>query len=121
MKRKFVFLSIIFIIVLLIIFSFTFNNPKHNIEDILKSKYYSYLSENAKEYIREVYKNTGEILLTEKNKEAGKPYLNNSFIDYLDMSQEEREGVSLIPKATIIDYEYKENNIFYMYVYNDNT
>ena len=69
-KNKKVFLYLLVILFSLVssgIFLFK-SYEDSNIEFVLKSESYSYLSENAANYIRSVYEETGEILLTEKNK-----------------------------------------------------
>ena len=65
---------------------FVFNNKNADvdIEEVLKTSAYSYLSSNAKDYIKNYYNQTGEVLLTEKNKVEGKAYLNPDYIEYLD-------------------------------------
>lgn len=74
------------------------------INNVIKTESYSYLSEPAKEYIKEVYKKTKEVVLTEKNKKANEPYLNPQFISYLSLSSEEKKEVKVIPKTFIVDY-----------------
>ena len=111
MKRKSIlFLSIFFIIGIVIYGSFTLNkNSKQDIETILNSKYYSYLPLEAKEYIRQHYNETGKLLLTEKNKQDNIPYLNPQYIDYLTKSVEDQKGYEYIPSETIVDYIYGTN------------
>ena len=71
-----------------------------NIEEVLRTEAYSYLPEKAKDYIREVYKNEGIILHTEKNKEKNVEYLNPAYIEYLTRNEE----VAVIPSSTIVDF-----------------
>lgn len=80
-----------------------------DIEYILKTDVYSYLPKSAMNYIREVYENTGEILLTERNKQENKPYLNPRYVEYLNSTEEEKKSFALIPNETIIDYVYAES------------
>ena len=61
-------------------------------------KSYKYLSPKVKEYVKEYYEETGEVLLTESNAEDGEAYLNPSFIDYLD--SDNQEEYSVIPSVT---------------------
>ncbi len=74
------------------------------IDRVLKTKEYSYLPKEAKNYIRNVYNKTGEIILTEKNKEENKPYLSPSFARYLGLSEKEKESISVIPEVYDVDY-----------------
>lgn len=74
-----------------------------NIEEVLLSPNYSYLPEPAKDYIREHYKETGEVLLTEKNKEEDKNYLNPQYIEYLVKGDKS----SVAPTPTVVDYNSK--------------
>lgn len=85
------------------------NSKSKNIEKVLSSKYYSYLTENAKDYVEQVYKETGEIPLTEKNKEDNQPYLNPDYIDYLELSDKEKEKIDLIPEPYILDYSINQS------------
>lgn len=76
-----------------------------DIEDKLKTAEYSYLSEKVKDFIRKHYNETGELLLTEKNKENGKAYLNPDYIEYLD-----GKGISstgYIPNVLKFNYNNK--------------
>ena len=74
------------------------------IEKILKSEDYNYLSDNAKDFIRENYELTGDVILTEKNREVNQPYLNPYYIDYLDLTDSEKKSVSYIPPTTVVDF-----------------
>ncbi|MGN0966443.1 MAG: InlB B-repeat-containing protein [Candidatus Coprovivens sp.] len=74
------------------------------IEKVLKSEDYDYLSNNAKDFIRENYELSGNILLTEKNKEENRPYLNPLYVNYLNMEEEEKEDLSYIPAVTVVDF-----------------
>ena len=100
MKKKF------FTLFLLIFLTFTFFNinvyAKENIDEnyiyeILKGEAYSYLNDEAKDFIVDVYKETGEVLLTEKNKKDGMIYINPDFIEYLGLSDEEKAKYQIIP------------------------
>ncbi len=73
-----------------------------NIEEVLRTDAYSYLPAEAKDYIRKVYNETGKILLTEKNKEDYKDYLNPEFIKYL----QDKKDYSVIPNDTRVDFVY---------------
>ena len=74
------------------------------IDVILNNKYYAYLPSAAKEYIKEVYEETGDVLLTEKNKKENTPYLNPSYVTYLSASQEEKESYEVVPISLKFDY-----------------
>jgi uncharacterized repeat protein (TIGR02543 family) len=77
---------------------------KDKIDVILQSDAYSYLPMEAKEYIKSNYEETGNVALTEKNKKEGMPYLNPLYIDYLTLSDEEKNNLEIIPSATVVDY-----------------
>jgi uncharacterized repeat protein (TIGR02543 family) len=78
------------------------NNSKIN--TILESSSYAYLSYEAKNYIKDIYEKTGEVILTEKNKEVNKPYLNPQYAAYLALSDNEKKQIDLIPTAYITSY-----------------
>lgn len=80
-----------------------FNDTK--IDRVLGSESYSYLPKAAKNYIKEVYEETGEIVLTEKNKQANMPYLNSRYVEYLGMSDEEKENIGYVPEVYVFDYD----------------
>ena len=105
-KRKKKIIGIVLIIPILIVpvtLMFT-SNQKKDIDKVLTTKAYSYLPNEAKEYIKSVYEKTGNIILTEKNKEDDKPYLNPDYVEYLSMSNEEKKNEGSIPIPTIVDY-----------------
>lgn len=77
---------------------------KPNIVKVLATDAYSYLSEEAKEYVEKVYEETGQIIRTEKNKEENVPYLNPKYVDYLSATEEEKEQLEIIPVAYLVDY-----------------
>ena len=104
-RRKLLFILPIFLIVGITIFHF--NNKDIDIEKVLKTNNYSYLNSNAKDYIRNYYNETGEVLLTEKNKEDGKAYLNPDYIEYLENNTTTDTGY--IPDILTYDYNYKYN------------
>lgn len=99
---------IVVIIVIVICFSIIILNIKRtekiDIEEVLNSEYYSYLPDEAKDYVKQEYQNTGEILLTEKNKEEGQPYLNPDYVKFLSLSQVAQQKEEIVPAPTIIDY-----------------
>lgn len=104
-KKKRTIKMLSFLVVILIVFTCILNfKNKNNIEYILSSKPYDYLPLEAKNYIKEVYEETGEVILTEKNKEENVPYLNPSYVEYLTYSDEEKEKVDLIPNTYVVDY-----------------
>lgn len=84
-------------------------NEDLDISVVLEKAEYSYLPVEAKNYIKIVYEKTGQLVLTEKNKEKGQPYLNPKFVTYLSMSSNEREKEAIVPKELIVDYVYSEN------------
>ena len=85
------------------------NNSKQSISTILSRQPYAYLPMEAKEYIEKVYEETGELILTEKNKEVNEPYLNPKYIEYLELSDDEKENVELIPDIYVLDYEVNKS------------
>ena len=103
-KKIFIILCIIFALFLIILKNSY--NFFENIDDILESEDYSYLSLEAKNYIRGVYEETGNLILTEKNKKDNQLYLNPQFAEYLSYSDEEKRKYGSIPPETIVDYVY---------------
>ena len=79
---------------------------KNNINYILKKSSYSYLPLEAQNYIKEVYEETGDLILTEKNKVPKLPYLNPEYVEYLSLSLDEQKEVNVIPDETIVEYSY---------------
>jgi oligoendopeptidase F len=63
---------------------------KTKIDKVLETSSYSYLPKEAKNFIKEVYEETGEVILTEKNKKSNAPYLNSQYVSYLALSDEEK-------------------------------
>ena len=113
-KKKKIIKRVFFLIVffsMIAFFSISIFNlaTRKNIEYVLESKSYSYLPVEAKNYIKDIYDESGEIILTEKNKENNKPYLNPEYIEYLELSEEEREKVELIPDTYILDYSVTQS------------
>lgn len=97
--------AIILPIILLIgVLLYKINIYDKDIDNILKTNAYSYLSPAVQEYIKNVYEESGEVVLTQKNKKENLAYLNPQYIDYLNMSEEEKESVDLIPNELIVDY-----------------
>ena len=100
---------IIPILIIVFIVCLNINTIKEiRINTTLNNKYYSYLPEEAKDFIKDVYNETGNIILTEKNKEVEKPYLNPKYVDYLTKSDKEKEKIDLIPEPYTVEYEYNE-------------
>ncbi len=107
-KNGLIFIGILLLIVISISFfnlKSTNNDKKQiakvvNIEEVLRTESYTYLPKEAKDYIREVYNETGVILHTEKNKEENEEYLNPSYIEYL----KRKEDAAVIPSSTVVDY-----------------
>ena len=91
---------------------------KVDIHKLLETEDYAYLPSSAKFYIQRMYKETGTVVLTEKNKKPGVPYLNPKYVEYLEASPEEKEKYSLIPTNIVVDYKY--NNKIYKNVINPN-
>ncbi len=91
------------------IISISNNKKLTEIDKVLKTEAYSYLPEKSKEYIKEIYDNTGTIVKTEKNKEENIPYLNPKYIEYLELSDKEKKEIDLIPDTYILDYFVNES------------
>ena len=100
-------LTIVFIIAVLL--SINISSKSDKIEKILKTEHYSYLPLEVKNQIRDVYEDSGEIILTEKNKEENRPYLNPDYVDYISLTEEEKKDVSLIPDTYVLDYTYNQS------------
>jgi len=100
-----------FIIIIGLFLSCIFFYKNRNItyiDTVLLQKSYSYLPDEAKEYIKEVYEETGEVILTEKNKEDNKLYLNPQYVEYLTYSEEEKDKLGEIPISMVIDYSTRD-------------
>ena len=82
------------------------NNKTIDIKTVLSSQAYSYLPVEAKEFIEQHYNETGEVLLTEKNKQENEYYLNPLYVDYLASSSAEEYEV--IPTVLVTDYIYSD-------------
>lgn len=98
--------SVVLVIGTFILFKHFSSNK---IEKVLKSESYNYLPSEAKKYIEDIYNETGEIILTEKNKEDNTPYLNPKYIEYLNLSDEEKNNIELLPDVYITDYEVNKS------------
>ncbi|MBO6195823.1 MAG: InlB B-repeat-containing protein [Bacilli bacterium] len=109
MKKKIkLFLPVILLFLLVLIGLLNIKTNKINI--IINEKDYSYLPSQAKDYIKDVYDKSGVIIRTEKNKVKNKSYLNPSYVEYLSLSNEEKQKVSIIPMPYTIDYVSSSNN-----------
>ena len=113
LKKKFKILLVFLIVVTIVggcVFSKNMSKMRKAIyiNSILSQKSYSYLPNDAKDYIKKIYEDTGEVILTEKNKEDNKPYLNPDYIEYLELSEKEKEKVDLVPEAYILDYSINQ-------------
>ena len=93
------------------IINYNSQKEKIDINEILETNSYSYLPKEAKTYIKDVYEKTGEVILTEKNKEENVPYLNPQYVTYLQLSDEKKSSVSLIPNPYSVDYVFDSSNI----------
>ncbi len=107
-KKRILITSFLFLLIGSIFWHPFFYKP--NIKTVLKSDAYAYLSNEAKKYIEEVYEETGEIVLTENNKEENVPYLNPQYIEYLSLSDEEKEQVEEIPVPYVIQFSVDKAN-----------
>ena len=107
LKIKMIFVTLLFLFLVVggVKFYYDYSN---NIDRLLKTNEYSYLPVEAKNFINEVYEETGEVVLTEKNKEENVPYLNPQYVTYLQLSDEEKANISLIPNPYKIDYVFSD-------------
>ena len=110
-RRKCFFYSVVFVVMFAVGVFFYNMNKTQDIEDILNNKYYSYLPLEAKEYVRQHYKETGKLILTEKNKKKNVSYLNPQYVTYLTKTSNEKKEYGYIPSETIVDYtSYGKSN-----------
>ena len=73
------------------------------IASILKTPEYDYLPETAKNLVADIYLATNTLVATEKNKQDSEPFLNPAYVKYLELSDEEKSKVEVIPKTYIIE------------------
>ena len=88
------------------VFSYLFLFPATWATDIdaaLNSEAYYDLPEAAKDFIRDEYAETGDILRVEANKVDNEPYLNPSYVEYLALSEEEKDEVAVLPEVYLIE------------------
>ena len=109
-NKKYLLIASFILVLSLGVFLFKKISFKNEIDKILTSESYSYLPSKAKNYVKEVYESTGEVIRTEKNKVDNEPYLNPMFVEYLMMSEEEQSNEEVVPMATIVDY-YNPTNV----------
>ena len=110
MKKRYIKKIVLPILVIGIIMTtvFAFTNKKVNIDKVLTKDEYSYLPVEAQNYVKKVYEETGELILTEKNKQPNKLFLNPKYVDYLTYSEEEKEELGDIPLPMVVAYGVKE-------------
>ena len=105
---------IIFVISILLSTGFVLFKNRNSIKksiyinSVLSKEAYSYLPEEAKDYVKEIYEKTGKVILTEKNKQENKLYLNPQYVEYLTYSEEDKDKLGEIPISMIIDYSTRE-------------
>ena len=107
-SKKLIFIIFIFVLTLSLSGIFIYNYINVDIEKVLEKEEYSYLPKDAKEYVKEAYEATGEVILTEKNKKKNQVYLNPDYVNYLQLSSKEKEKVSNIPYPYTIDYDFRK-------------
>jgi len=100
-KKKLVILAIIFIIISIISFLSAFKTSEVVID--FSDPAYSYLPESAKNFIENEAKK-GNKVLTEKNKEPKKIYLNPKYVEYLKLSDDDKQKLEVIPQTYTFDY-----------------
>ena len=108
-QKKRIFLLLIFVLLVVGGFGFLryYNNTK--IDRVLKTESYAYLPKAAQNYIKDVYEETGNIVLTEKNKEENKAYLNPDYVLYLETGKASEYGY--VPEPFTVDHSYKNDSI----------
>ena len=106
MKKYLKVFSLIFIIILLTVFSTNFSTTAKRIKinKVLKTEAYTYLPKTVQEIVKDTYLETGNIVLTEKNKKEYEPYINPKYLAYLELNDEQKKNVSEIPELYTIDY-----------------
>ena len=104
MKKRIVSFVLLFLCVVIVTMFAVKSNNKTYIEKVLSSEEYNYLPKEAQNYVEEVYKKTGNVIKTEKNKEQNEPYLNPAYVAYLSLTEEERKEMDLIPESLIVEY-----------------
>ena len=111
MKKKW--FLIVIIIAIFGVGIFFYNKKNIYINIVLSQSSYNYLPKEAKNYIKEVYNKTGNVLKTEKNKEKDNIYLNPKYVNYLTMSKENnKEEIALETlKKKLSTYQIDFNNI----------
>ena len=107
--RKLILVLVLVLFVSLCTFVTINTFKKSKIDKVLETSSYSYLPKEAKNFIKEVYEETGEVVLTEKNKKSNAPYLNTQYIAYLELSEEEKKNVGYIPDVYTVDYIENDN------------
>ena len=107
--RKLILVLVLVLFVSLCTFVTINTFKKSKIDKVLETSSYSYLPKEAKNFIKEVYEETGEVVLTEKNKKSNAPYLNTQYISYLELSEEEKKNVGYIPDVYTVDYIENDN------------
>lgn len=108
-SKKIIFFFVVFISLFLSILIFS-KSKNNDLNVLLNNESYSYLPKEAINYIRQVYQNTGQLVLTEKNKKKGLPYLNPNFINYLTLSSDERTKIDVIPDTYVTEYFTNESD-----------
>ena len=103
LKKKIPFIFL-FLCVICLLFGSIFRSFSSPLKRALKDSSYSYLPSEAIEYIEKVYYETGNLILTEKNKVENTPYLNPAYVDYLVMDSSKKEQIEEVPLPLTIDY-----------------
>lgn len=115
-KHYICFIAILFTIGTILLVSFSsyksYSHDNSKIDKILSTSDYEYLPNSAKNYIKDVYDLSGEVILTEKNKQENVPYLNPEYVKYLELSEEEKASLDLVPEVYLVEYEEDESKIY---------
>ena len=94
--KKRIFIIFIFVLTLSLSGIFIYNHFNVDIDKVLETEEYSYLPDEAKEYVKDAFEATGEVIPTEKNKKENQVYLNPSYIKYLQLISTHRKNISNI-------------------------
>ncbi len=105
-SKRLILSSIIFIMIGATIFCIKSlsTTKEKQIEEILKTDSYSYLPQDAKNLVKQSFLENDILILTEKNQQEDQPFLNPKYIEYLEMSDEEKGKQGLLPNVYVTDW-----------------
>jgi C1A family cysteine protease len=101
-SKKIILFSSFIVILFLMIFSINKSFAKNiSIDEVLNGKEYSNLSQVVKDFIKDYYEENHVLLVTKEIAKDGEPYLNPSYINYLESKNKKKYNI--IP--SIISYK----------------